>query len=63
MPLDEIERLTNTGFYATLAYKLYLTGREYTEVEGLGCDPDKGDQVQVVVARHGSRGTTARCGL
>src|SRR5882724_11102470 len=35
MPLEEIERLTNTGFYATLAYKLvYLNGREYTEVEG-----------------------------
>jgi hypothetical protein len=49
MPLDEIERLTNTGFYATLAYKLYLTGREYTEVEGLAAITDKGDQVDVVV--------------
>jgi hypothetical protein len=49
MPLDEIERLTNTGFYATLAYKLYLTGREYTEVEGLAAVPDKGDHVHVVV--------------
>jgi hypothetical protein len=49
MPLDEIERLTNTGFYATLAYKLYLTGREYTEVEGLAAIADKGDQVDVVV--------------
>jgi hypothetical protein len=49
MPLDDIERLTNTGFYATLAYKLYLTGREYTEVEGLAAIPDKGVQVQVVV--------------
>src|SRR5260221_3887392 len=28
MPLDDIERLTNTGFYARLAYKFYLTGRE-----------------------------------
>ena len=30
MPLDEIERLTDTGFYATLAYKLHLAGREYS---------------------------------
>jgi hypothetical protein len=49
MPLDDIERLTNTGFYAALSYKLYLTGREYTEVEGLAAVPDKGDRVQVVV--------------
>jgi hypothetical protein len=49
MPLDDIDRLTDTGFYATLAYKLYLTGREYTEVEGLAAIPDKGDHVQVVV--------------
>jgi len=49
MPLDDIERLTNTGFYATLAYKLYLTGREYTEVEGVAAIPDNGAQVQVVV--------------
>jgi hypothetical protein len=49
MPLDDIERLTNIGFYATLAYKFYLTGREYTEVEGLAAIPDKGDHVQVVV--------------
>ena len=49
MPLDDIERLTNTGFYAALAYKLSLAGREYTEVEGLAAIPDKGDQVQVVV--------------
>jgi hypothetical protein len=49
MPLDDIERLTNTGFYATLSYKLTLTGREYTEVEGLAAIPDKGDHVEVVV--------------
>jgi hypothetical protein len=55
MPLDEIERLTNTGFYGTLAYKLYLTGREYTEVEGLAAIRDKDDQVHVVV-----RGRQAR---
>jgi len=49
MPLDEIERLTNTGLYATLSYKFYLTGREYTEVEGLAAIADKGDQVHIVV--------------
>jgi hypothetical protein len=49
MPLEEIERLTNNGFYATLAYKLYLGGREYSDVEGLAAIPDKGDRVQVVV--------------
>jgi len=49
MPLEDIERLTNTGFYATLAYKLYLAGREYSEVEGLAAIPDKGDHVEVVV--------------
>ncbi len=49
MPLQELERLTNTGFYATLAYKLRLSGREFTDVEGLAAIPDKADQVQVVV--------------
>jgi hypothetical protein len=49
MPLEDIERLTDTGFYATLAYKLHLPGREYSAVEGLAAIPDKGDHVQVVV--------------
>lgn len=49
MPLEDIERLTNTGLYATLAYKLYLAGREYSQVEGLAAIPDEADQVQVVV--------------
>lgn len=49
MPLDEIERLTNTGFYATLAYRLHLTGREYSSVEGLAAVHDRGDHVQVVL--------------
>src|SRR4051794_33617942 len=35
MPLDEIERLTDAAFYATLAHKLRLAGREYASVEGL----------------------------
>lgn len=49
MPLEEIERLTDSGFYASLAYKLYLAGREYTEVEGLAVVPDKADRVLVIV--------------
>jgi hypothetical protein len=49
MPLEEIERLTNTGFYATLAYRFYLTGREYIAVEGLAAIADKGDHVHIVV--------------
>ncbi len=49
MPLAEIERFTNTGFYAVLSDKLYLSGREYSEVDGLAAIPDKGDTVDVVV--------------
>jgi len=49
MPLEDIERLTPAGFYATLAYKLTLAGREYTEAEGLAAIADKGDRVQVVL--------------
>jgi hypothetical protein len=49
MPLDEIERLTNTGFYATLAHRLRLAGREYSGVEAVAAIPDGGDHVQVVV--------------
>ena len=49
MPLAEIERFTNTGFYAVLSDKLYLSGRDYAEVEGLAAIPDKDDTVEVVV--------------
>jgi hypothetical protein len=49
MPLEDIERLTNTGFYATLAYRLYEPGREYVEVAGLAAIRDEGDRVQIVV--------------
>lgn len=50
MPLDEIERLTDTGFYSTLAHKLHLAGRDYASVEGLAAVPDKGNRVQLVVS-------------
>lgn len=49
MPLAEIERFTNTGFYAVLSDKLHVAGREYSELEGLAAIPDKDDTVEVVV--------------
>jgi hypothetical protein len=52
MALNDIERLTNAGFYATLASRLHLTGREYASVDGLAAIPDKGDRVQVVLRGH-----------
>jgi hypothetical protein len=55
MPLEDIERLTDSTFYATLAYKLYLAGREYSEVEGMAAIPDKGDRVVVIVRAHQPR--------
>src|SRR5438105_4851146 len=39
-PLDEIEHLTDTGFYATLADRLYLPGREYDGGEGIASIAD-----------------------
>jgi hypothetical protein len=48
-PLEDLEHLTDTGFYAALASKLYLVGREYSEVEGIAAIPDEGDQVDVVI--------------
>jgi hypothetical protein len=49
MPLEDLERLTSAGFFATLAYKLYWAGREYKDLEGLATIPEQGDRVQVVV--------------
>jgi hypothetical protein len=49
MPLEDIERLTPTAFFGTLAYKLYWAGREYTAVEGLVAIQDQGERTQVVV--------------
>jgi len=49
MPLEDLERLTSASFFATLAYKLYWAGREYTDLEGLVAIPDQGERVQVVV--------------
>jgi hypothetical protein len=49
MPLEDLERLTSSSFFATLAYKLYWAGREYSELEGLVAIPEQGERVQVVV--------------
>ncbi len=47
--LDEIERLTDTGFYATLADRLYLPGREFDSAEGIAAVPDKDGKVDVLI--------------
>ena len=54
-PLEDIERLTNTGFYAALAERLYLVGREYSDADGIAAIPDKDGKVLVIV-----RGKQAR---
>src|ERR1700687_632449 len=54
-PLDEIEHLTDTGFYATLADRLYLPGREYDGGEGIATIADKDGKVE-----GGIRGRQAR---
>jgi hypothetical protein len=48
-PLDEIEHLTNTAFYATLADRLYLASREYSDAEGIAAIADKDGKVQVLI--------------
>jgi len=48
-PLDEIEHLTDTGFYATLADRLYLPGREFDGGEGIAAVADKDGKVEVVI--------------
>jgi hypothetical protein len=48
-PLDEIEHLTDTGFYATLADRLYLAGRDYNDGEGIATIADKDGKVQVLI--------------
>jgi hypothetical protein len=48
-PLDEIEHLTDTGFYATLSDRLFLPGREFAGGEGIAAIADRGGTVQVVI--------------
>lgn len=54
-PLDELEHLTDTGFYATLADRLYLPGRDFDRVEGVAGVPDKDGKVDVLVRGHQPR--------
>jgi len=50
MPLAEIERLTNTGFFAVLSDRLSEPGgREYSDAEGIAAIADKNGNVQVVI--------------
>jgi hypothetical protein len=48
-PLDEIEHLTDTGFYASLADRLYLPGREFDGGEGIASIAEKDGKVEVVI--------------
>ena len=54
-PLDELEHLTDTGFYATLSDRLYLPGRDYDRVEGIAAIPDKDGKVDVLIRGHQPR--------
>jgi hypothetical protein len=47
--LDEIEHLTDTGFYATLADKLYLPARNYDYLESIAAIKEKDGRVEVLV--------------
>ena len=47
--LDEIEHLTDTGFYATLGDRLYLPGRDFDYAEGIAAIPDKDGKVEVLI--------------
>jgi hypothetical protein len=48
-PLDEIEHLTDTGFYASLADRLYLPGREFDGGEGIASVAERDGKVEVVI--------------
>ena len=48
-PLEEIERLTDTAFYATLSDRLSLASREYSDAEGIAAIPEKDGRVEVLI--------------
>lgn len=48
MPLTELERLTPVNFYAALARRVNLTGRDYASVDWLEAVKDSGDLVHVI---------------
>ena len=54
-PLDEIEHLTDTGFYASLADRLYLPGREFDGGDGIASIAEKEGKVEVVIRGHQPR--------
>jgi hypothetical protein len=47
--LDEIEHLTDTGFYATLSDRLFLPGRDFDAAEGIAAIADKDGRVDVLL--------------
>ncbi len=49
LPLAEIERYTAINFYAAIARKLFLTGRNYSDANYLASVPDRDGVVQVVL--------------
>jgi hypothetical protein len=49
LPLAEIERFTAINFYAAIARKLFLTGRNYSDANYLAAVPDRNGVVQVVL--------------
>jgi hypothetical protein len=53
--LDEIEHLTDTGLYATLADRLYLSGREYEGADGVAAIPESDGKVEVLLRGHQPR--------
>ena len=53
--LEELEHLTDTGFYATLSDRLYLPGREFDGADGIAAIPDKDGKVDVLVRGHQPR--------
>ena len=49
-PLDELEHLTDSGFFVALSERLYFPGgRTYSDTEGIAAVPDRNDTVQVIV--------------
>lgn len=53
--LGELEHLTPIDFYAALAEKLYLFGREYKDASYLAAIPDRDGIVQVVLRGKGDK--------
>jgi hypothetical protein len=48
-PLDAIERLTSANFYAAIATRLWMPGREYERVKAIGVVPGRDGTVHAIV--------------